>query len=70
MRDPWSLEPTTGEGVIQSMNPLAWGGPYHSVLTEDLGRLHPSPCPCGRLGTTFDLLGRVPRAEVRGCANV
>lgn len=70
VRDPFTLEPTTATGVIQSMNPLARGGPYHSVLTEDLGRLHATACPCGRAGTTFDLIGRVPRAEVRGCANV
>lgn len=70
VRDPWTLEPTDGPGIIQSMNPLAWGGPYHSVLTEDLGRVHSDACRCGRAGATFDLLGRVPRAEVRGCANV
>lgn len=69
-RDPWTLEPTEKEGVLQLMNSLALGAPYHSVLTEDLGRILPGKCPCGREGFRFELLGRVPKAEVRGCANV
>jgi hypothetical protein len=69
VRDPWTGAPTTGDGLLQLMNPLALGAPYHSVLTEDLGRLLPGPCPCGRPGPRFELLGRVPRAEVRGCAD-
>jgi hypothetical protein len=69
-RDPWTLQPTTGSGQLQLMNPLAWGAPYHSVLTEDMGHVTDSPCPCGRPGRTFVLEGRMPKAEVRGCANV
>jgi hypothetical protein len=26
-------------------------------------------CPCGRLGRTVKIHGRVPRAEVRGCSD-
>lgn len=71
VRDPWSLEPLSEkEGPLQLMNVLAWGAPYHSVLTEDVGRLVPGDCPCGLAGRCFELLGRVPRGEVRGCANV
>lgn len=71
VRDPWSLEPVEGApGQLQLMNVLARGAPYHSVLTEDLGRIVPGPCPCGRSGKRFDLLGRVPKAELRGCAVV
>jgi hypothetical protein len=72
-RDPWTLEALGPEqdGMLQLLNPLALGGPYHSVLTEDLGRVHAEEtCPCGRQGRTFSLEGRVPKAEVRGCANV
>jgi hypothetical protein len=57
-------------GMLQLLNPLARGAPYHSVLTEDLGRIIPGLCPCGRAGKRFDLLGRLPKAELRGCANV
>jgi phenylacetate-coenzyme A ligase PaaK-like adenylate-forming protein len=71
VRDPWTLRPLRGErGMLQLMNVLARGGPYHSVLTEDLGRLIDGACDCGRNAPRFELLGRVPKAETRGCANV
>lgn len=71
VRDPWTLAPLHGEtGMLQLINILARGGPYHSVLTEDLGREVGGPCACGRKGQRFELLGRVPKAETRGCANV
>jgi hypothetical protein len=71
VRDPFTLEPLDGPaGILQLANALALGAPYHCVLTEDLGRLRPGPCPCGRSGRAFELLGRVPKAPVRGCANV
>ncbi len=71
VRDPWNHESMAdGVGQLQLLNALALGAPYHSVLTEDMGRLLPGPCPCGRSGRRFELQGRIPRAEVRGCANV
>lgn len=72
IRDPFTLEslPDMESGMLQLINTLAWGAPYHSVLTEDHGRIIPGQCPCGRSGKRFELLGRVPKAEVRGCANV
>jgi len=71
VRDPWTLKILAHQpGLLQFMNGLSWGAPYHSVLTEDLGRLMPYDCACGRAGQRFELLGRVPKAEVRGCANV
>ena len=59
-----------GAGQLQILNRRAGGAPYHSVLTEDLGLLQAGPCPCGRPGRRFELLGRLAKAEVRGCANV
>lgn len=71
VRDSWSLEPLAdAPGQLQLLNTLNWGTPSHSVLTEDTGRLLPGPCPCGRSGRRFELLGRLPKAELRGCANV
>ena len=71
VRDTATLRPLTGEpGQLQLMNVLAWGAPYHSVLTEDVGRIVPGACPCERQGPRFELLGRLPKAELRGCANV
>ena len=55
---------------VLSLERLARGAPYFSVLTEDLGRIVPGDCACGRSGRRFELLGRVPKAEIRGCANV
>ena len=71
VRDPVSLDALDGEpGLLQLMNVLAVGAPYHSVLTEDLGRIVPGTCPCGRAGKRFELIGRLPKSEIRGCANV
>ena len=70
VRDPWTLEPLSNEaGQLQLMNTLAHGAPYHNVYTEDLGRIIQGDCPCGRAGKRFELLGRVPKAEIRGCSN-
>ena len=71
VRDASTLASLTGEpGLLQLVNVLARGAPCHNVLTEDLGRIVAGPCPCGRSGKRFELLGRVPKAELRGCANV
>ncbi len=70
VRDPLTLASlTTLAGMLQLMHPFALGAPYHSVLTEDMGRIVPGACGCGRIGKRFELLGRMPRAELRGCAN-
>ncbi len=70
LRDPVSWQPNE-EGVIQLLSALPTSYPGHSLLTEDLGRLIGiDDCPCGRKGKTFEILGRVPRAEIRGCSNV
>ena len=71
VRDPWTLESLTDDdGLLQLMNPLALSMPFHSVLTEDLGRVVSGECHCGRKGHRFVLRGRVPKAEIRGCANI
>lgn len=71
IRDPFTLKSIENEvGQLQLLNTLAHGAPYHSVLTEDLGCVSTGVCNCGRLGKKFKLLGRVPKSEVRGCANV
>lgn len=71
VRDPWTLATLAdSEGQLQLMNLLAWGSPYHNVLTEDLGRLVPGECPCGRRGKRFEFTRRISKAEMRGCANV
>lgn len=69
-RDAFTLECVTGRpGMLQLMNVTAWGAPYHNVLTEDVGVIVDGPCACGRCGPRFELMGRIPNAELRGCAN-
>ena len=73
IRDPHTLaELPPGEtGVIQVISALPRSYPGHSLLTEDLGVVHSIDSNgCGRLGKAFSVLGRIPRAELRGCSDV
>lgn len=68
--DDWR-ECAIGEtGLIQVLSVLPRSYPGHSLLTEDLGTLlGEDDCPCGRMGRTFAVHGRIARAEVRGCSD-
>jgi hypothetical protein len=58
------------EGVIELLSILPWSYPGHVLLTEDRGRLlGEDDCPCGRLGRYFEVAGRIPQAEARGCSD-
>lgn len=72
IRDPLDLRQTTeGWGAVQLVSLLPRSYPGHSLLSEDEGRiLGVDDCACGRMGTRFEVRGRLPRAEVRGCSNV
>lgn len=65
-------EAKAGEvGVVQTLSVLPRSYPGHALLTEDLGvEMGIDRCPCGRKGKTFQLMGRVPHAELRGCSDV
>lgn len=72
IRDPFSLAPLSiGEpGLIQVISALPTSYPGYSILTEDLGRLlGTDSCPCGRQGNYFEVLGRLPKTEIRGCSD-
>lgn len=57
-------------GLIEVVSPLPRSYPGHALLTEDMGvLLGEDDCPCGRKGKYFRILGRAPRAEVRGCSD-
>lgn len=57
-------------GVVQVLSALPRSYPGHSILTEDRGTLlGEDDCPCGRMGRTFTISGRIPKAEVRGCSD-
>ncbi|MCI6377870.1 MAG: acyl-protein synthetase [Clostridiales bacterium] len=57
-------------GLIQVSSLLPRSYPGHILLTEDEGRiLGEDDCPCGRKGKYFEIVGRIKRAEVRGCSD-
>lgn len=58
-------------GVVQVLSTLPHSYPGHSLLTEDLGVLlgHDN-CPCGKPGKYFQVHGRLPSSEPRGCSDV
>lgn len=58
------------KGIIQVVSMLPESYPGHSLLTEDEGViLGEDDCPCGRKGKYFQILGRLPNAEIRGCSD-
>lgn len=72
IRDTATLEvlPDGQEGLIQVMSLLPRSYPGHNLLTEDLGTvIGEDNCPCGRLGKSFKVHGRLPAAELRGCSD-
>lgn len=57
-------------GIMELLSVLPHSYPGHVLLTEDMGRLlGEDDCPCGRQGRYFEILGRIPRAEARGCSD-
>lgn len=67
----WQELPPGEAGVLQVLSVLPLSYPGHSLLTEDLGVIHAIDAgTCGRSGKAFSVLGRLPRAELRGCSDV
>jgi len=57
-------------GLIQLLSLLPASYPGHSLLSEDVGEITgEDDCPCGRMGKTFIIHGRVKDAEIRGCSD-
>lgn len=72
IRDPvdWTERGVGEPGLIQVLSVLPRSYPGHSLLTEDRGvLLGEDDCPCGRMGRYFQVLGRIPKAEIRGCSD-
>lgn len=72
VRDPstWQPLPPGQPGILQVLSALPESYPGHSILTEDLGVVHPNAGHASMTGTSFSVLGRLPRAELRGCSDV
>ena len=57
-------------GLIQTLSIIPKSYPGHSILTEDIGIMRgEDDCECGRKGKYFEFVGRIPKAEIRGCSN-
>lgn len=72
VRDPVSLKPMPDgqPGLVQVLSCLPTSYPGHSLLTEDLGVIRGvDPEGTGMGGRCFEILGRVPKAELRGCSD-
>jgi hypothetical protein len=73
VRNPQTWEPCPiGEpGVLQVLSALPGSYPGHSLLTEDLGVIRGVDASDDMwMGKRFEVLGRVPKAELRGCSDV
>jgi hypothetical protein len=72
IRDTNTLEPLPAgrAGLIQVISALPTSYPGHSLLTEDLGVVEGcDDAAPGMHGQYFRILGRLPRAELRGCSD-
>jgi hypothetical protein len=70
IRDPetWAALPPGQPGLVEVLSTLPESYPGHVLLTEDLGVIHgidDGTWP----GKRFSILGRLPRAEARGCSD-
>jgi hypothetical protein len=72
IRDPYTLRPVPDgqTGLIQVLSVLPQSYPGHSLLTEDMGRiLGRDDIRAGMPGAFFEVTGRAPRSEIRGCSD-
>lgn len=62
--------PAGKEGLLEFITPLPHSYPGNAVLTDDLGVIDEATCTQGRTGTRFKIVGRMKKAEVRGCGDI
>lgn len=58
------------QGLLEFVTPIPHSYPGNAVLTDDLGVVEPGICPYGKSGTRFKVVGRLKKAEVRGCGDI
>lgn len=69
--ETWEVLPVGQPGVIQVVSLLPHSYPGHSLLTEDLGVIEAvDPTPGRWMGHGLRVLGRMKKAELRGCSDV
>lgn len=62
--------PPGKEGMLEFISPVPHSYPGNAVLTDDIGIIEDGECPYGRPGTRFRIVGRMKKAEVRGCGDI
>lgn len=62
--------PPGKEGMLEFISPIPHSYPGNVVLTDDIGIIEKDECPYGRHGTRFRIVGRMKRAEARGCGDI
>ena len=72
VRDVVSKEPLPAgqEGLLEFVSPIPHSYPGNVVLTDDIGVLVDGDCEYHRGGTRFKVVGRLKKAEVRGCGDI
>ena len=71
IRDVRTLAPVPmgTPGLVSLITPMIRACPLTSVMTDDLGILHPGgDCPCGLKTPYLEILGRVGLDDIRTCA--
>lgn len=58
------------EGLLEFVTPIPHSYPGNAVLTDDIGIVVPGVCGYSRSGTRFQVLGRLKKAEIRGCGDI
>ena len=62
--------PPGKEGLLEFITPVPHSYPGNAVLTDDIGLIDADSCTHGRSGTRFKIVGRMKKAEVRGCGDI
>lgn len=62
--------PPGQEGLLEFVTPIPHSYPGNAVLTDDIGVIDAGTCIDGRSGTRFKIVGRMKKAEVRGCGDI
>ena len=73
VRDQKTLLPCEDgkEGLLEFITPLPLSYPGNAILTDDVGKIiSRKKGSDGRMGVAFEILGRRPKAEIRGCGDI
>ena len=72
IRDVITKEPLSygQEGLLEFVTPIPHSYPGNAVLTDDIGIAIEGDCEYHRGGKRFKVVGRLKKAEVRGCGDI